>query len=125
MNLATAYPSDAHLAYWNRALRLDRAGNRIEILDDYRLSPPAKVITLTLMTPCKVQVSTAGEILLSMTSGGQVRVGYDASVLHPAVEEIPIGDAELRESWGERLYRILLRADAPPLQAKLSLRISQ
>ena len=125
MNLATAYPSDAHLAYWNRALRLDRAGNRIEILDDYRLSQPAKVITLTLMTPCKVQVSTAGEILLSMTSGGQVRVGYDASVLHPAVEEIPIGDAELRESWGERLYRILLRADAPPLQAKLSLRISQ
>jgi hypothetical protein len=41
------------------------------------------------------------------------------------VEEIPIDDAELRRSWGERLYRVLLRAEAPPLQSKWTLRVTQ
>ncbi len=60
-----------------------------------------------------------------MTSGEPVRVAYDGSVFHAVVEEIPIHDAQLRHSWGERLYRILLRADAPSLQSKWSLRITR
>ena len=52
LNLAKAYPPPAHLAFWNRTLRLDRAGNAIEVVDDYRLTQTAKVITVTLMTPC-------------------------------------------------------------------------
>jgi hypothetical protein len=125
MDLAKAYPPEANLAFWNRTLRLDRAGNTIEVVDDYRLTQAAKVITLTLMTPCAAQVSTPGEIRLAMTSGGPVRVAYDGRAFHAAVEEIPIDDAQLRRSWGERLYRILLRADAPPLQSKWSLRITR
>jgi hypothetical protein len=125
LNLAKAYPPQAHLAFWNRTLRLDRAGNAIEVVDDYRLTQTAKVITLTLMTPCAAQVSVPGEIRLAMTSGGPVRVAYDGRVLHAAVEEITIDDAELRRSWGERLYRVLLRADAPPLQSKWTLRVTQ
>ena len=125
LNLAKAYPPEAHLAFWNRTLRLDRADNTIEIADDYRLTQAVKVITLTLMTPCTAQVSTPGEIRLAMTSGGPVRVAYDGRIFHPVVEEIPINDAQLRHSWGERLYRILLRAEAPSLQSKWSLRISR
>jgi hypothetical protein len=125
LNLAKAYPPPAHLAFWNRTLRLDRAGNAIEVVDDYRLTQTVKVITFTLMTPCAVQVSGPGEIKLGTSSGGPVRVAYDARVLHAVVEEIAIDDAELRRSWGERLYRVLLRADAPPLQSKWTLRITQ
>ena len=125
MNLAQAYPPEAHLAFWNRSLRLDRAANTIEIVDDYRLTQPAKTITLTLMTPCAPEIAVPGEIKLPMTSGGAVRVSYHASALRAAVEEIPIKDEELRHSWGERLYRVLLRGDAPPLQAKWTLRITR
>jgi len=125
LNLAGAYPPEAHLAFWNRTVRLDRAGNSIEIVDDYRLTQAAKVITLTLMTPCTANVSNPGEIRLAMISGAPVRVAYDGSVFHAAVETIPINDEELRHSWGERLYRITLRADAPPLQSKWSLRITR
>ena len=125
LDLAKAYPPEAHLAFWNRTLRLDRAGNAIEVVDDYRLTQAAKVITLTLMTPCAAQVSVPGEIRLPMTSGDPVRVAYDGRVFHAAVEEIPINDEQLRRSWGERLYRILLRADAPPLQSKWFLRITR
>jgi hypothetical protein len=125
MDLAKAYPPEANLAFWNRTLRLDRTGNTIEVVDDYRLTQAAKVITLTLITPCAAQVSTPGEIRLAMASGGPVRLAYDGRAFHAAVEEIPIDDAQLRRSWGERLYRILLRADAPPLQSKWSLRITR
>jgi hypothetical protein len=125
LNLAKAYPPQAHLAYWNRTLRLDRAGNAIEIMDDYRLTQAAKVITLTLMTPCAPQVALAGEIELTMPAGGPVRVAYDGRGFHADVEEIPIRDEELRHSWGDRLFRVLLRADTPPVQSKWTLRMTR
>ncbi len=125
LNLAKAYPPEAHLAAWIRTLRLDRKANAVEVVDDYGLTQAAKVITLTLMTPCAAQVSVPGEITLPMPSGGPVRVGFDGGVFHASVEEIPIKDAQLRRSWGERLYRVLLRADAPPVKSKWTLRISQ
>jgi len=125
MNLAKAYPPESHLASWNRSLRLDRARNSIEITDDYRLTQAAKVITLTLMTPCPAEVSSPGEVRLPMRSGNPVRVGYDRGIFHTSCEEIPIHDEELRASWGERLYRVLLRAEAPPLQWKGSLHITR
>ena len=125
LNLAKAYPSEAHLASWNRTLRLNRLDNTIDVVDDYRLTQLAKVITLTLMTPCAVDVQTPGEISLPMLSGRAVRVTYDGHSLHASVETITIEDPQLRRSWGERLYRILLRADAPPLQSNWKLRVSQ
>src|ERR1019366_3029596 len=56
MNIAKVYPPEAQMAVWNRRMRLDRKANAIEIVDDYELTQAAKVITLTLMTPCKAQV---------------------------------------------------------------------
>jgi len=125
LNIAKAYPAAAHLAAWNRALRLDRVSNSIEVVDDYRLTQTAQAITLTLMTPCAAQLQAAGEITLPMPSGSPLRVAYDGGALRAGVEEIPIEDSRLRQSWGERLYRIQLRADAPPLQSKWTLRITQ
>jgi hypothetical protein len=94
-------------------------------VDAYRLTQAAKTVTLTLMTPCAPQVSSAGEITLPMPSGAPVHVAFDGRVFQAGVEEIKIEDDLLRRSWGDRLFRILLRADAPPLQAKWALRITQ
>ena len=125
MNIAKVYPPEAQMAVWNRRMRLDRKANAIEIVDDYELTQAAKVITLTLMTPCKAQVSVPGEITLPMPSGSPVRVAYDSKVFHAGVEEIAIKDAQLQRSWGERLFRITLRVDAPPVKSKWTLRITQ
>jgi hypothetical protein len=124
LDIAKAYPPEAHLARWHRTLRLDREHKVIEVVDDFELTQAAKVITLTLMTPRAAQVGSPGEILLPMPSGNTVRVAYDAGALQAAVEEIPIHDEHLQRSWGDRLYRVLLRADAPPLRARWSLRIT-
>jgi hypothetical protein len=82
------------------------------------------LITLTLMTPCRVTQEAPGRLSLAVASGNAVKVLYDAA-LTPVVEEIPLEDARLRSSWGERLYRILLRAANPAPRARWITRIVQ
>jgi len=108
LNLATAYPKEAGLKSWRRRLRLDRARNEVAVTDSYALDKAAKVITLTLMTPCKVTLEGAGKLSLE----NRVKVLY-AAAFTPVVEEIKLEDSRLRGSWGDRLYRILLKAENP------------
>jgi hypothetical protein len=120
LNLAKAYPKAANLQTWRRTLRLDRARNEVICVDDYALGKAAKTITLTLMTPCKVTVEAPGRLALEKT----VKVLYDAAVFTPSVEEIPLEDHKLRGSWGERIYRILLKAENPAARGKWTTRIT-
>jgi len=119
MDLTAAYPQAANITTWQRIVRLDRASNRIEISDDYSLKQRPKEITLTLMTPARI-TQEAGFLLLD----GKVRVAYDAALV-PAVEEIKLEDDRLRGVWGERIYRILLRASNPAQAAKWTLHITR
>lgn len=120
MNIATAYPKEAGLESWRRTFRLDRERNQVVIRDDYALARAAKEITLTLMTPCRVSLEAPGKLSLA----GTLRVEYDPA-LTPAVEEIPLEDSRLRGAWGERLYRILLRATNPAQRATWTTRFTQ
>ena len=124
LDLAAAYPAEAHMESWDRTLRLDRAKNEIQVLDDYTLRQPARLITLTLMTPCAASTATPGEILLPMAAGTPVRIHYDARAFAPSVEEIRLEDPQLRRTWGDRLFRILLRATAPPAKSAWTMRIT-
>ena len=120
LNIEKAYPAEAGVESWRRSLRLDRARNEIEVLDRYALSKPAKKITLTLMTPCQVKRTGSGEL-----AAGPVRVLFDGTALKAAVEEIPLEDSRLRGSWGERMYRVLLEAENPPVRGEWRVRIAQ
>ena len=122
LNLATAYPKEANLETWKRTLRLNRLTNEIEVTDDYSLKKPAKLVTLTLMTPCRITQEAPGQLSLAVAARNTVKVLYDRA-LTPEVEEIPLQDARLRSTWGERLYRILLRAADPAPRARFATRI--
>jgi hypothetical protein len=125
LNIATAYPKAANLESWKRTLRLNRAVNEIEVADEYSLQKAAKLVTLTLMTPCRVTPEAPGQLSLAVASGNSVKVFYDGAVFKPVVEEIRLEDARLRSTWGERLYRILLRAENPAPRARWTTRIAQ
>ncbi len=125
LNLATAYPKEANLESWKRTLRLNRVANEIEVADDYSLQKAAKLVTLTLMTPCRVTQEGPGQLSLAVASGNTVKVLYDGAAFTPVVEEIRLEDARLRSTWGERLYRILLRAVNPAPRARWTTRIVQ
>jgi len=119
MDIAGAYPKEANLESWKRAVRLDRKRNQVEIHDDYLLSRVAKEISLTLMTPCRV---TAEKGLLLLAD--RARVVHDPS-LTASVEEIKLEDPRLRSVWGDQIYRVLLRAANPAKQGQWSLIIRQ
>ncbi len=118
LDISRAYPPEAALKSWKRTLRLDRAGNQVEVSDTYALGKPAGRITLTLMTLPKPVQNGPGELAL-----GPVKVLYDAGVFRAAIEEIPLKDGRLRGAWGERLYRVLLTAEKPPAAASWRTRI--
>jgi hypothetical protein len=119
MDIAGAYPQESKLKSWQRGIKLDRATNQIEINDTYALTQSAREITLTLMTPCKV-TQESGYLALE----NKVRVAYDPSLI-PAIEQIKLDDANLKRVWGDRVYRILLKAQNPPQSAQWKLHITQ
>jgi hypothetical protein len=120
MNIEKAYPAEAGLKSWRRTFRLDRAQNEIEVRDKYEMAKPTGEITLTLMSPCPGKVTAPGELTL-LPAG--VKVLFDGQILKASTEEIPITDAHLQSSWGDRLYRILLTADRPALAGDWRMRI--
>ncbi len=130
MDIAGAYPEEAGIRSWTRAVALTR-GQSIDIQDSYYLSNPAGEITLSLLTPCEVTVESGGRIALNeaaldaeRTSGTAV-IHYDGDKLEATAEALAIGDPQLQRAWGDRLTRILLRADSPPTVDTWTLRIKR
>ncbi len=64
------------------------------------------------------------DLTLPLAPGNSVNIVYDGGVFTPAVEEIKIEDARLRGTWGDRLFRILLRAGNTGLRGRWSTRIT-
>lgn len=126
LDIAAAYPKQANVKSWLRTIRLQRSKD-IAITEDYTLEKPAQEIALTLLTPCKVSVPKEGQLLLETVDGAEprpsVRVVFDGGRLKPALQTIPIEDGRLRTVWPEQLTRILLKAEAPALQDRWTVRI--
>ncbi len=127
LDLADAYGAEAGIVSWQRSVALIR-GQAVELTDIYQLKGRPESLTLSLLTPCPVTVDGARLILGERTlSGG--RLAGSATIelpagLTPAVETIELQDARLRGAWGERLYRILLRADEPAARGMWALRLT-
>lgn len=126
LDLAGAYAREAGLKSWVRTTRLNRGGD-IVVTEDYVLERPADEITLSLMTPCKVDVQAAGQLLLTTVDANEPRVAaqiaYDEARLKAVVETIPVEDAHLRSVWPSQLTRILLKAQKPAMKDTWTVKI--
>jgi hypothetical protein len=110
MELAKAYPPEARLKSWRRTVKLDRTSNLIEINDGYFLTGPVSEITLNLMTACTVKESGKGQVTLISAQGAPpTLISFDANLLTPSVETIPLENTELKRNWGNQIYRIQLK----------------
>jgi len=114
MNLATAYPAEAGIAFWNRSIVLERSGGRVRLSEDFKLQRKA-VVALSFMTPRVPSPGTQGSVVLSMAdkSSGDVTLRFDASQAVASFEKIELKDADLQRIWGGSLYRVLLTSTAP------------
>jgi len=128
LDMAGAYPPEAHLASWRRVVTLKRQ-NRVKVLETYELLEPVQEITISMLTPCQVIPSVPGLLVLAeseITEGkmsGAGQVYFDPELLSVTTEEIPIQDEKLSPVWGSRLTRILFYQRTPPLQGSLEFTI--
>ncbi len=104
----THSPLEAGVERWNRHISFRRGeANTIEVVDDFALKQLTQELMLTFMTPCQHELSEPGIVLLRLSDGPAVRIGYDHTILTASSERIAIHDERLRPVWGDHLYRIL------------------
>ena len=123
LDIAAAYPKEANVKSWRRTIRLDR-GEAVTLTDDYALTKPAREMTLSLMTPCSVEVGRPGSLVLydSPRSSSKpvppmpvLRIRYEEKLL-ATTEVIEIEDGRLRSVWPEKITRILFKTHEPPVK---------
>jgi hypothetical protein len=123
--LAKADPPEADVKSWRRIVKLDRSSNAVEISDSYFLTQPLSDVTLNLMTACKVEESGKGQLTLTCAQAiPPTTISFDANLLAPTVETIPLDNLELKRNWGPQIYRIQLKTPGTRTTGKLKLTIS-
>jgi hypothetical protein len=125
LDIAAAYPAEAGVESWRRTLRLDRDRNRIDLTDTYQLRKNVNEITLTLMSACEPGSPRPGIVWLLENGRRLAEVSYDAALFRPTIELIDIKDARLRGVWGERIFRILIKATNSPAKGEWRVAITQ
>jgi hypothetical protein len=124
MNLATAYPNEAGIDRWMRTLTLDRAANRIHLIEDFGLQKKVPV-QLSFMTP-RVPAQESGKVVFTSAdrSTRGVALRFDATFLAPTIEKIDLTDDWLVSRWGKTIYRVLLTSVAPTDSGKWEIELS-
>ena len=126
MDIAPAYPESAAVRRWHRTTTLLR-GSRVTIRDEYALRQRTGDVRLFIMTCRKPEVRPDGTVLLEGMPGADrsrpVVLSYDTGKLAARVEPIEISDSQLKSSWGDRIFRIVLVAIRPVLADTLEIEI--
>ncbi len=109
LDLAGAYPPEAQLESWNRALTL-RRDKGLELEEHYRLRQFKEPVRLNFMTPLHADASQPGRVTLSDQEQGsaQAVIRYDPSQFKVDIEDVPLTDDRLQRVWGDRLMRVVL-----------------
>ena len=109
LDLADAYPPEAGLTTWRRAVRLVRGDPAaVEIVDDFRLAQATDDVRLSLILADTPLMRAAGRIETGSGRGAPAVLLFDAA-LDAAVETITLEDERLRGVWGPSLWRVTLR----------------
>ncbi len=113
LDLAAAYPIEAGIRHWRRAVRLERGEpGRIVLREAYTLERQPQSLALHLMASGEVEASQEGTLRCAGPTRPLV-VRYDPAVFSATVEPIAVEDARLKPVWGDRVYRVVLTARSP------------
>jgi hypothetical protein len=106
LDIAGAYPPEAHVKTWQRGYKLQREKS-FTINDRYVLSENNGENSLHFMTSCKTSVIKPGIIHLE-GENFVLELSYDTSKLKARTENMDITDPRLQGAWGNKITRIIL-----------------
>ena len=130
LNLVEAYPIESKIDFWERTVRLDR-GQQVTVQDEFSLSKAAGEISMSLITPCAVDLSEAGVVrlgeraILNGRVSGVGMVHYDAAVFSASIESVPLTDKRMGGTWGSEIYRVVLTAKSPAKSGTWTFRVTR
>jgi hypothetical protein len=128
LDIAPAYPEEAKVRSWERTVTLNR-GKNVVVRDRYELGAAVQNLELTLMSWRKPVLVQEGSIALENPKEAPdlkpVTIEYDKQKFGAVIATVPLEDARLRSSWGERLYRIFLTAKQKSLKDEFAIVIRQ
>jgi hypothetical protein len=112
LDIAAAYPPEAGVRSWRRAIRLDRTSPpSVTLRDEWDLETVPGQLSLSLMAASDVEEVEPG-LLRCAGSERALEVRFEPEAFTVEIERIEIDDARLSPVWGDRVSRILLHATA-------------
>jgi hypothetical protein len=122
-DLSGAYPATAGVLHWLRTVELLR-GDAVTVKDRYQMREAPSVITLSVLTPCEVELSD-GQVVFKETAfgppeasrtSGSARLIADAPLSRIEIERVAIDDDRLSAVWGNYLNRVIFTIWSPPME---------
>lgn len=126
MDLAGAYPAEAGIRSWHRAIRLDRNGTdtgKILLDDAWDIDHAPKRIVVHLISAREPRALGAGRLVLAADDCYDLAIDYSQGDFEAEIEERLIDDPRLARNWGRQIYRIALVATRPTSQGALHLEV--
>jgi hypothetical protein len=120
LDIAKAYPDTAGVNKWNRSYLLKR-GTAFTITDDYHLTRNNGNTAIHFMSSIKPTIVKPGVLRL-----GDDEMALDmlyAGNIPPVIEDIPVKDERLLQSWPPHVYRIIFKLPAGSLTGKNNFKI--
>ncbi|MGE5500106.1 MAG: heparinase II/III family protein, partial [Syntrophothermus sp.] len=130
LDIAGAYPKETGLTKWIRTLKLSRIMSTLEVAEDYSSETAPKELSLSFMTPCSIDESKGGCLILHYGKGSesrskQVILSYDPGIMTPEIQKIAVDDKRLSNIWGNELKRILFHIRKPESEGSLKVIFSR
>jgi hypothetical protein len=120
MNLENAYPREAGIKSWKRSWNFVR-NNSITLMDEFSLSKAEGETFFTLMSALPVEDQSGKLVVLG--DGFRLNIAYD-NTLTPETETIAIEDSRLKNSWGDKIFRIKLHLNKSVSSGRIKIKIT-
>jgi hypothetical protein len=125
LDISKSYPAKAGVNSLQRSIRLNR-GKNVEIKETFSLVK-ADSITEHLMTCYPAAITKPGELTIHyQPKNGEVKdfvVKYNEKQMAVTIEKVPLTameDKGILQKWGDNIYRINFKVNAPKTNEKIS-----
>lgn len=104
LDIGGAYPDSAHIDHWTRSYTLTEMG--LTIQEEFKINKPAQANIIHFLVAGEPHIHS-GEITLG---DGLAVLQFNTRQFDASFDTIPQDDPRLTNVWGDRLYRINLKA---------------
>lgn len=107
LDIAKAYPEDAAVKFWNRSYNFK--SKELVIKDDFELIESKSNNIINFITLGQFQMEKEGVLTYNL-KGKLVKLYYNADQFDVTIKPIELDDIRFIKFWGERIYKISLKA---------------